>query len=273
MFQTRKLKPDRSIGKLIYPLSVLLSFGVSTLIFGFVVGFIVLASFFWIYALYALFIFIRTGNLGHLVVAAYQVYMGIILLLAAQYLTDLDTAREEWKIAWITGVIVFGILIIYLAWTKKIKWRGREIFELAAETVEEAGNGYTPRPRPVGRVEFSRQELLAFGRFCARNLIGLVYLSPRQATLVPIKMGDEYSFLFRSAGSQLEQTWISFDFDGDVSVHIAQKDYLDFQEPLAFDKLCESLGRLFIEFAELHQRGEGVRIIDRMDALQLNYFS
>jgi len=221
MFHARKVKPDRSIGGLIYPLTVLLSFGLSTLIFGFVVGFIVVASLLWIYALYALYIFIRTGNLGHLVVTANQVYMGVLLFLAANYLSDLDTAREEWKIAWITGFICFGVLILYLVLTKKIKWRGREIFELAAETVEEAGNGYTFRPRPIGRVEFSKQELLAFARFCTRHLIAVVYLSPRQATFVPIRMGEEYSFLFRSAGSQKEQTWISFDFDGDVSVHIA----------------------------------------------------
>jgi hypothetical protein len=53
-------------------------------------------------------------------------------------------------------------------------------------------------------------------------------------------------------------------------VHISQKDYLNYREPLAFDKLCESLGRLFIEFAEQHRNGEGVRIIDRMNALQMN---
>jgi hypothetical protein len=197
-----------------------------------------------------------------------------MLILAAQFIDmGMRFARKEWLIAWITGIIFFGVLIVYLAATKKIKWRGREIFELAAETVEEAGNGYTPRPRPVGKVEFSKQELLAFARFCARNLIAVIYLSPRQATFVPIKMGDEYSFLFRSTGSQQEQTWISFDFDGEASVHISQKDYLDYKEPLAFDKLCESLGQLFIEFAGMHQRGEGVRIIDRLDALRLSYFS
>lgn len=274
MFHARKLKPDRSIGGFIYPLSILLFFGLSSLLFGFVVGFYAIAGFFGIYAVYALFIFARTGNLGHLVVSLYQIFVGCMLILAAQFIDlGMHYTRKEWLIAWVTGIIFFGVLIVYLAATKKIKWRGREIFELAAETVEDAGNGYTPRPRPVGKVEFSRQELLAFARFCARNLIAVVYLSPRQATLVPIKMGDEYSFLFRSAGSQLEQTWISFDFEGDVSVHIAQKDYLDYREPLAFDKLCESLGQLFIDFAGMHQRGEGVRIIDRLDAVGLSYFS
>jgi hypothetical protein len=191
--------------------------------------------------------------------------------LAPDYMFNGDF--REWQFAWVLGVVPFGVLIIYLAATKRIKWRGREIFELAAEGLEETGNGYTPRPRPVGRVEFGKAEILAFARFCTRHLIAVAYVNPRQVTFVPVKMGQEYTFMFRSGGSHQEATWISFDFDGDVSVHIAQKDYLDYMEPLAFDKLCVSLGQLFIEFAEMHQRGEGVRIIDRMDALRMSYFS
>ena len=273
MFHVRKLKPDRSIEGFIVPLVMLLSFGMTALFFGFPAGFIVVAAFLLLGALYDLYIYIRTGNIGHLVVCADNIYMAVLLLIARTYIVGTRQPREEWKIAYITGVIFFGVLIVYLAATKRIKWRGREIFELAAESVEETGNGYTPRPRPVGRVDFSKQELLAFARFCARNLIAVVYVSPRQVTFVPVKMGSEYTFMFRSGGAHQETTWISFDFDGDVAVHIAQKDYLDYRESLAFDKLCESLGQLFIEFAGMHQRGEGVRIIDRMDALRMSYFS
>jgi len=271
MFQTRKLKQDRSIGGLIIPMGVILSVVLSMFFFGPATGFIVLAAIFWAAALYSLYIIVRTGNSGHLAIFLFQSFAGLMSFLAPDYMFDGDF--QTWKFAWILGVVPFGMLIVYLAATKRIKWRGREIFELAAESVEETGNGYTPRPRPVGRVEFSKQEIMAFARFCARNLIAAVYVSPRQVTFVPVKMGSEYTFMFRSGGAHQETTWISFDFDGDVSVHIAQKDYLDYTEPLAFDKLCESLGQLFIEFAGMHQRGEGVRIIDRMDALRMSYFS
>lgn len=273
MFQTGKLKPNRSIGGLIVPLAALLLFGMSAFLFGAPTGFFVMAGVFGIFALYSLLVIVRTGNLGWLVICAYQVFAAVMLFFAAQYLAGTHQVREEWKIAWVTGFIFFSVLIIYLGATKRIKWRGREILELAAAPVEETGNGYTPRPRPVGRVEFSKQEILAFARFCARHLIAVVYVSPRQATFVPVRMGSEDRFLLRVGGADLDSTWISFDFDGDVSVHIAQKDHLDFIEPLSFDKLCESLGRLFIEFAEMHRRGEGVRIIDRLDALRMSYFS
>jgi len=273
MYPMRKLKPDRSIGGLIPVLGMLAIFGLSTLLFDITVGLFTGAVMIWIYGLYTLFVFVRMGNLGHLVVCGYCVFLGIMALLASQ---SIETGRDpdiKFQVAWISGVIFFGVLIIYLAATKKIKWRGREIFELAAEPVDLVGDGYTPRPRPIGKVEFTKQEILAFARFAAKNLISIVYYGPRQVTLVPVKMGDEYTYPFRLSGSYHEATWINFDFEGEVSVHIAQKDYLDFQELLDFDKLCESLGQLFVEFAELHRKGEGVRIIDRMDALRLSYFS
>jgi hypothetical protein len=205
-----------------------------------------------------------------MVVGLFQAYAGLMSLLAPNFMFDGDF--RKWQFAWIFGVVPFGVLIIYLAATKRIKWRGREIFEMAAQGVEETGNGYTPRPRPVSRVEFGKAEILAFARFCARHLVAVAYISHEQVTFVPIKMGQEYTFMFRANSAHQEVTWISFDFNGEVSVHIAQKDYLDYVEPLAFDKLCVSLGQLFIEFAGMHQRGEGVRIIDRLDALRLSYF-
>jgi len=273
MFQTLKLKPDRSIGGWIVPLSMLAIVGVSLLVLGYRGGLLVLAGLILLYALYSLFVFIRTGNTEHLVLCAFQVFLGTMAWLLPSYVGTVRSEPPQGVAAYVMGLVFFGVLIIFLAVTKRLKWRGREILELAAEPVEETGNGYTPRPRPVGRVEFSKKEILAFARFCARHLIAVCYVGPRQVTFVPVRMGEEYMFMFRAGGAHPDSTWISFDFDGDVSVHIAQRDYLNYQEPLAFDKLCESLGRLFIEFAELHQRGEGVRIIDRINALRLSFLA
>ena len=273
MIHTRKLKPDRSIIGIIYPLSIIFIFGLCVLFFGIPAALTVMAVLFWLYGAYSLYIFLLTGNIGHLVVTGYQVYVGFMLFYGIQIMNGGSRDREIWRISWTTGLISFSVLILYLVITKKIKWRGREIYELAAAPVEETGNGYTQRPRPVGKVRFSRKEMLAFARFCAKQLIAAVFISPKQVTFVPVRMGDEYTFMFRSDAAYLETTWISFDYDGDVSVHIAEKDYLEYREPLAFDKLCESLGQLFIEFAEYHQRGEGVRIIDRLDSLRMSYFS
>jgi hypothetical protein len=80
-------------------------------------------------------------------------------------------------------------------------------------------------------------------------------------------MGREPAFILGLKGDPTGETWVSMDFEGNVSAHISQRDYLEYRETLAFDKLCESLGNLFVEFAGMLQRGEGVRVLDRMDAV------
>jgi len=270
MFNTRKLKLDRSIGGWIVPLIMIALFGMSLIIFGYQRGMYALPILIWVYAVYSLYVFLRTKNIEHLVLCAFQVFLGWISFNLPSYVGASRIESHNEVVAAALGFVCFSALIIFLLATGRLKWRGSEVFEMAAEPVEEVGDGYTARPRPIGKVEFTRQELFAFARFCARNLIAIAYLSPRQVVLVPVRMGQEYTYLFQSGGTHPESTWISFDFEGEVAVHISQKDYLNFQEPLAFDKLCESLGHLFIEFIELHQRGEGVRIIDRMNALRMS---
>jgi hypothetical protein len=272
MFQTRKLKSDRSIGGWIVPLIMIALFGMSLLILGYRRGLYALPILIWVYAVYSLYVFLRTRNIEHLTLCAFQIFLGWTSFQLPYYVGTSRTESLGYIIAAEIGLFCFGVLIIFLLATRRLKWRGSEVFEMAAEPVEATGNGYTARPRPIGRVEFTRKELLAFARFCARNLIAVAYISPRQMVLVPVRMGQEYTYLFRASGAHLDSTWISFDFDGDVAVHVSQKDYLNYLDPLAFDALCESLGHLFIEFAELHRHGEGIRIIDRMNALRMSIF-
>lgn len=270
MFRIRKLKPDLSIGGWIVPLVMVALFGIGMLIFGYRRGLYILAILIWLYAAYSLYVFLRTGNAEHLILGLFQIFLGWISSKLPFYAGTGKIEPANFIVAAASGLVCFGALIIFMLATKRLKWRGSEIFEMAAEAVEDTGNGYTSRPRPIGRVEFSRQELLAFTRFCTKNLIAVAFIDPRQVVLVPVRMGQEYLYLLRANCVHPDSTWIAFDFDGDVAVHISQKDYLNFLEPLAFDGLCESLGRLFIEFAELHQRGEGVRIIDRMNAMRMS---
>jgi len=86
-------------------------------------------------------------------------------------------------------------------------------------------------------------------------------------------MGEEFGRLLGLSGDYRDATWVNFDNEGEVSVHISQRDYLEYREPLAFDQLCASLGQVFIDFFELYQKGEGVRAVDRMDDLRIGIFS
>lgn len=269
----RKLKPDRSISGALIPISMLIIFGVVSLIFGLTKGMSTLAIFLWLIALFYLYAFVRTGNIAQLVICADAIYFGIMVFIFQKSFYANQTIRLEFGLAYWFGLIFFAVVLVYLALTRKLKWRGREIFELAAAPVEETGNGYTSRPKPIGKVDYSPQQIQAFSRFVARNLIALPYSNSGNITLVPIKMGDEFGRLLGLSGDYFDATWINFDLNGEVSVHISQKDYLDYREPLAFDALCDSLGQVFIEFLDLFTKGEGVRVIDRLDDLKIPIMS
>jgi hypothetical protein len=269
----RKLKPDRNITGVIIPFLIVPIFGLATLFFGLHFGLITLAIWMFVYSLFYLYVFVRTWNTAQLVICVEGAFFGFMFLVFEPNFGTNSVGTKEFKAAYISGVIFFGMLIVSLAITRRLKWRGREIFELTAESVDETGNGYTSRPRPVGKVDYSTQEINAFARFCSRHLIALPYISSKNITLVPIKMGDEFGRLLGLSGDYRDASWVNFDLDGEVSVHIAQKDYLDYREPLAFDQLCTSFGQVFIDFIELYSKGEGVRVIDRMDDLKLGIFS
>jgi hypothetical protein len=278
MSLTRKLKPDRNIIGPLVPLSMLVIFGLTTLIFNITTGLYIVAGMVGLYAIWYLYVFIRTRNFPQLVICVYAVFLIFMLVVAAENISVGNINGDpfnsiEFALAYFLGLIFFGFVILYLAVTRKSKWRGREIFELAAEQIDKTGNGYTSRPRPVGKVEYSPQQMRQFAHFCGRNLIALPYIGSKNITLVPIKMGDEYQRVLGLAGDYRDASWVNFDTDGEVSVHIAQRDYLDYREPLAFDPLCNSFGQVFIDFFELFNRGEGVRAVDRMDDLKISIFS
>jgi len=269
----RKLKPDRNITGPVISLSALVIFGLGALIFGLRGVLFVLAFLIWAFALFSLIVFLRTRNIPYLIASAYQVFLGSMAYLLPSYVGTSRVEPIEYRLAYMSGFIFFGVLLIYFVATRKIKWRGREIFELAGENVVETGDGYTPRPRPVGKVEFSPQQMPDFALFTARHLIALPYHTSKSITLVPIKMGDEFGRVLGLSGDFRDDSWVKFDVDGDVSVHIAQKDYLDYTESLDFDQLCTSFGQVFLDFFELYKKGEGVRVIDRLDNLQIAVFS
>ncbi|MBN1819639.1 MAG: hypothetical protein JW833_02925, partial [Prolixibacteraceae bacterium] len=138
---------------------------------------------------------------------------------------------------------------------------------------EEGSESYTERPRPAGIVEYSKYDIIDFSNYLKRIMVGLSFQEENRIVFIPIKQGKEFSALYNPKFNYLEKTWISFDFTGQVSVHISRKDYLDYKEDLAFDHLCESLGQLFITFADFYMRGDKVRIIDRLNSVKVGLFS
>lgn len=273
MSLVRKLKPDRNITGALVPLSLLPIFGITVLLFDLQVALYILAGLMGVVALYFLYVFTRTGNLPHLALMAEALFFGTMFLLTDPTFGLDNPDDQTFRVAYFSGIVFFGFLIIALVLTRRLKWRGREVFELAAAEIDETGDGYTARPRPVGKVEYSAEQMRGFARFIASHLIALPYYDGRNITLTPIKMGDEYGRVLGLSGDYRDATWVNFDQEGEVSVHISHRDYLDYREPLRFDLLCTAMGQLFIEFLDLYTRGEGVRVVDRMDDLRLGVLS
>ena len=52
-----------------------------------------------------------------------------------------------------------------------------------------------------------------------------------------------------------------------TSTRNAKKDYQKYKEEFTFDRLCASLGNVFMEFLELYQKGRGREIIDKLNVI------
>ena len=138
-------------------------------------------------------------------------------------------------------MMIFLVWMIYLFINKKLKWRGREILEMAAEPVDEIADGYTARPLSTGKIEYSQKDIIAFADFTHQNLIAITYIEKDKVVLVPVKMGEEFNAILGFRADYTPSTWVAFDHQGGVSVNISRKDYLNYKENLSFDQLYDFL--------------------------------
>ncbi len=271
MSRSRKFKPAFNIGVFIPLVIILVAFAFATAYFRISAGLFVLFVAFGGYALFSIWAYLKTRNIAYFAAFLFQSFMATYFLTVPHGMLPIGTKAQAWFF-YFCGLIV-GVWLVYLMATNKGKWKGRNVFELAARQVNETVNGFTDRPRPAGKLEYTKSELFGFAEFVKRNLIAIPYIENNSVVFVPVKMGDEYIFLLGLVGDHRYHSWISFDFEGNVSASISKKDYLAFTEELAFDQLCDSLGKLFIEFMEYHKKNEGERVLHRLNSINRGFFS
>jgi len=266
----RKLRPDRSFGLILLPFAVLVVCAFAGAFFGLAAAYLVGGAVFLVFAACSLLTFVRTRNAGFMIVALFQGSAGLMAFTAP---FSFGEPPNRAALLFAACMAFFAVWTLFLTFNKRIKWRGREVLELAAAAVDQVGNGYTARPLPVGRIECDRRQILEFAGFARRHLIAVTYVASDRVAFVPIPQGREPAFMLGLRGDYHDETWVSVDLEGNVSANISKRDYLEYREALSFDKLCGSLGNLFVEFLDLHRRGEGVRVIDRLDAVGLPHFT
>ncbi len=152
-------------------------------------------------------------------------------------------------------IYMFFVFLKHLA-------RFRRILELAARPVDDTKNGFTQRPYPSGKAVYSKGEIFGFAEFIKSRLIAIPFVESSGITLAFPE--DWLGRLYDMHGNYLDDTRVIFQFNGQVSAHITEKDYKKYQEELTFDQLCSSLGNMFIEFMELYKNGEGDHILEKI---------
>jgi len=215
-------------------------------------------------AIMSLTILLRTHNAYFAVSVIGQLLASCLLLGIA--LWDINTYRSFF-IGIAALMALFMTLTMIFTFQRKMKWRTREMLELAALPVNEMKNGLTTRPMQAGKLNYSPGELMSFASFIRRKLIAIpVKEQSRVVFLINIPMGRLLAF----SSKYLDRSWVAFDHEGNVTVNISQSDYFMYKDLLSFDKLCQSLGKLFIDFMEKYRNGEESMIIDQLNSLQLN---
>ena len=270
MWIMKKLKSETSVNIFLPALFTMAGLVVLLILLGQRAAWGFVAIVFLVYALFSFTAFIRSRNTGYLIAALFQFSGGLWVggLHEGIFFID-ETLLSLLAVA----TVVFLAWMQLLLFSRRFKWRGREILELAARPVEDVSDGFTERPRPLGKTSLMRKDIIEFARFASKHLIAVPYLESERVVFVPVTMARSFHYLYPWKGDYNDATWVAFDNDGRVSVNIARKDYQQYLDTLSFDQLCESLGNLFVDFMETYKRGEGVRIIDRMNDLRENPYT
>ncbi|MCU4175240.1 hypothetical protein [Carboxylicivirga sp. N1Y90] len=264
MYFERKLKPAPFPKELLVPITVLPGFLLVLKMVGFSAAYLFLLPLFVVVAIINILTYERTKNIGYLLIVVAMSLMTVMSILVVMY----GRAAPKPIMAVIIVMLVMTFpFIFYMMFTKRLKWRKREMLELAARHVNEADSGYTDRPFPAGHIDFTRAQLDAFVDFLRVKMIAIPIFENGSFHLV---MNTDYGFVLGFNNSFIDKTHVTIDSEGNVLVHICKGDYLLYREDFSYDKICESMGKTIIDFFEFYHKGEYQRIIDILNNMNLN---
>ena len=275
MFNSKRLKSGSPVYSFIPAIIALGMFAFSALFFGPEIAFKILGAIILIYSVISFgFYYLKTRSYIYLVSSSYLLAFGLVLLtIRLEYAGRPDLVFPPVTRFFVVWMILLWVWLFYLMVTKQTSWKGNNILELAANGVEPSEDAYTERPFPVKIIDYDKHEILALARFLSRNLTCTSYLDSGKVYLVPVNNKSALQLFYQPGFNIIEKTWISFDEEGQVSVHISRESYLSFRENLALDQLCNNLGNLFIGFLDDYRKGEGVRITDKIKNVKTDFFA
>lgn len=270
----RKLKSSSTVSIFLPAFISYILFFVALVLLGLSVALKVVGITMLVYSLLTLVPYFRTKNYGFLLSSGFMLLLAaFVLSVPAESILDGNPRTiPSYSALLIVAIIALMIVLIYLSYSRKLKWRGAEIFELAAINIDESAESYTARPKPVMKLDYNKTELREFAEFLSSKLICLSFKEDNRYVYMPVKTTEEIPLLYKPRIDYEGRTWVAFDYDGNISVNIARRDYLYYKDDLDFDQLCNSMGQLFLDFFELFRKGNEIRIMDRLDELNLSIF-
>ena len=162
------------------------------------------------------------------------------------------------------GIYVFIPLIIFWFFYGYfvylyVKFNSRyiKILELAAKPIDGTADGFSSRSFPAGKTKFTQEELNNFAKFLKKHFIAFPYIDKNGVLMM---LSDQSKFWI-ARPNEFKNSYVSFSFDGQVSVNIAKKDYQKYKEEYTFDELCESMGNLFKRFLRYFQENNQDKIL------------
>ena len=130
---------------------------------------------------------VRMGNTGY--------FAGAVNYFIISLLCFFVTGDNKQLIVALLGCFCFTLFWnISLFISKKVKWRKREVLELAASAVDETKNGFTARPKPTGSAEYSPQDIQGFAKFLSKNLVAIPYAEKDKVVMLITKNRLQYLF-------------------------------------------------------------------------------
>jgi len=167
MSSSRKFKPAFNIKVFIPLVVILVAFAFATAYFKIAAGLFVMVIAFGGYALFSILAYLRTRNIAYFAAFLFQSFMATYFLTVPLGMLPIGTKTQA-GFFYFCGLIV-GVWLVYMMATGKGKWKGKNVFELAALQVNKMVNGYTDRPRPAGKLDYTKSELFGFAEFIRKK--------------------------------------------------------------------------------------------------------
>ncbi len=274
MTHIKKVKSGSPISSFIPAIISLAIFAFTALFLGPIIGFKALGSVIIIYCIISFgFYYLKTRSYTYLISSLYLLVFGLVLLtIQLQHTGNPTLVFPPITRFFAFWMVIFWVWLLYLMITNKTRWKGNNVLELAAIGVGNSDDSYTERPFPVAKIDFEKDEIYALAAYLRKQLICIDYTDDSKLFFVPLNNKEALELLLQPAFNIIENTWIAFDNNGQVTVHISRKSYLSYKDNLAFDQLCSNMGNLFIEFLEHYRKGEGVRILDKVNNMKSDFF-